>query len=46
MKGELKGRPLQGLYSLRIWDDPGLRWEQVDDIQLYWRYHYWTRFRN
>lgn len=46
MKGELKGRPIQGLYTLRIWDDPGLRWEQLDDIQLYWRYHYWTRFKN
>lgn len=45
MKGELKGRPLQGLYTLRNWDQPGLRWDRVDDLQLAWKYHYWTRFQ-
>ena len=44
MKSEFKGRPMQGLYTLRIWDQPGLRWDHVDDIQLVWNYHYWTRF--
>ena len=46
MRGELKGRPMQGLYTLRIWDSPGLRWEQIEDLQLVWRYHYWTRFNH
>ncbi len=43
MKHELKGRPMQGLYTLRIWDRPGLRWDHLEDLQLVWRYHYWTR---
>ena len=44
LKGELKGRPIQGAYTLRIWDSPSLRWDHVEDIQLVWKYHYWTRF--
>jgi hypothetical protein len=44
MKGEFKGRPLEGLYTLRIYDSPSLRWERVRDIQLVTKYHYWTRF--
>ncbi len=43
-KSEFKGRPIQGLYTLRIWDTPGMQWDRIDDIQLAWRYHYWTRF--
>ncbi|MGE0325730.1 MAG: hypothetical protein AB7S68_25610 [Polyangiaceae bacterium] len=45
MKKEFKGRPLQGLYTIRIWDTPGLRWENLEDIQLVWKYHYWSRFQ-
>lgn len=45
MKGEYKGRPVHGLYTLRIWDQPGLRWEQLEDLQLIWKYRYWTRFQ-
>lgn len=41
-KSSLKGRPLQGQYYLRIWDTPGLAWNLVEDIQLVWRYRYWT----
>lgn len=44
MKHEYKGRPLQGLYTIRIWERPGLRWDHIDDLQLVWKYHYWTRF--
>lgn len=46
MKGEYEGRPLAGLYTLRIWDRPELQWERIEDIQLIWRYHYWTRFQS
>ncbi len=46
MKGELKGRPIQGSYTIRIWESPTLRWERLQDIQLVWKYHYWTRFGN
>gem|GEM_PF-5250467 len=44
MKNELKGRPIEGQYTLRIWDSPSLQWDHVEDIQLVWKYHYWTRF--
>ncbi|MBI2895321.1 MAG: hypothetical protein HYY06_17330 [Deltaproteobacteria bacterium] len=43
-KQELRGRPLMGHYTLRIWDDPALNWENVEDVQLVFRYRYWTRF--
>lgn len=46
MKHELKGRPLNGLYTIRVWDKPGLRWDRLEDLQLVWKYHYWTRFQS
>jgi hypothetical protein len=44
MKSELKGRPMQGMYTLRIWESPSLQWDRIEDVQLVWKYHYWTRF--
>jgi hypothetical protein len=44
MKTELKGRPIEGTYTLRVYDSPALRWERIKDLQLVWKYHYWTRF--
>ena len=43
LKTGLRGRPLQGTYTVRIWDIPELQWNAVEDIQLYWKYRYWTR---
>lgn len=43
-KSELRGRPLQGIYTLRIWEEPGVQWGNVEDIQLLLEYRYWTRF--
>lgn len=43
-KEELRGRPLTGQYWLRVWDDAALNWDNVEDIQLVFRYRYWTRF--
>jgi hypothetical protein len=43
-KDELRGRPLPGLYTLRIWEVPGLQWRNLEDIQLILEYRYWTRF--
>ena len=43
-KKEFRGRPLQGQYTLRIWETPGLQWQNLEDIQLIWRYTYWTAF--
>jgi hypothetical protein len=42
-KVSLMGRPLQGLYELRIYDTPELKWSNVEDIQLILGYHYWTK---
>jgi hypothetical protein len=44
MNAELRGRPIQGQYTLRIYDTPELDWERIEDIQLVWDYHYWTKF--
>ncbi len=41
-KSELAGRPLSGSYRLKIWDQPELRWEQIEDIQLLVDYRYWS----
>ncbi len=43
---ELRGRPLQGLYTLRIWEDGAVKWSNVEDVQLIVDYRYWTRFGN
>ncbi len=43
LRRELVGRPLSGTYTLRVWDDPALSWNDVEDIQVLLRYRYWTR---
>jgi hypothetical protein len=40
---ELQGRPLDGRYRLRIWDDPALHWSGVQDVQILLQYRYWSR---
>jgi hypothetical protein len=42
-KDGLRGRPFQGSYVLRIWETPDMDWRKVEDIQLVWRYRYWTQ---
>jgi hypothetical protein len=42
LKAELRGRPLSGTYKLRIWDQPELIWDQVEDIQVLVNYSYWS----
>jgi hypothetical protein len=42
-KQELRGRPLDGTYKLRIWDSPDLKWSRVEDIQVIFKYRYWSR---
>ena len=39
---ELRGRPLDGVYRLRIWDTPSLHWGQLQDIQILVNYRYWS----
>ena len=41
-KTEYMGRPLDGVYRLRIWDRPGLQWGRLKDVQLVLKYRYWS----
>jgi hypothetical protein len=43
LKPEMRGRPLDGHYRLRIYDTPALRWERLEDIQIVLKYRYWSR---
>lgn len=42
-KPEFRGRPLDGTYSLRIYETPALRWERLEDVQFVLRHRYWSR---
>jgi hypothetical protein len=39
---EFQGRPLDGVYYLRIWDSPALKWANLQDIQVVLNYEYWS----
>lgn len=45
MRGEFAGRPLDGRYSLRIWESPTLNFDAIEDVQIVLNYRYWTRNR-
>lgn len=40
---EFVGRPLDGAYTLRIYDTAELNWDALEDVQLLVNYRYWTR---
>lgn len=42
-RGELRGRPMPGYYTIRIWDAPGVELRRIEDVQLVWDYRYFTR---
>lgn len=42
---EFQGRPLDGIYRIRIYDTPGLSWTRLQDVQVVLNYRYWTRQR-
>jgi hypothetical protein len=44
MRSELQGRPLDGNFTIRVWDEPGVDFNAIEDIQLVLKYKYWTRF--
>lgn len=46
IKSELRGRPIHGTYTLRIWNVPGLVWQHLADMQIYLKYRYWSSFSN
>jgi hypothetical protein len=41
---EFQGRPLDGSFVVRVWDDPGFDFNSVQDVQILLNYGYWTRF--
>ena len=41
---ELNGRPLDGSFVLRIWEEPGVDFSKIEDVQVVLNYRYWTRF--
>lgn len=43
-RGELRGRPLDGNFTLRVWEDPRVDIGAIEDVQLVLDYRYWTRF--
>ena len=43
IRAELRGRPLSGTFVLRIWDESGLSFNAIEDVQLVLDYRYWTR---
>lgn len=43
LRGEFRGRPMPGTYLLRVWDDPAVRFDRIEDVQLVVNYRYWTR---
>lgn len=44
MRSEFAGRPLDGTFTIRMWEEPGVDLESIADIQLILNYRYWTAF--
>jgi hypothetical protein len=40
---EFAGRPLDGVYQLRVYDSPALQWQQLQDVQVVLNYEYWSQ---
>lgn len=41
---ELQGRPLDGNFTVRIWEDDEMDFNAIKDVQVVLNYSYWTRF--
>ena len=44
IRKEFRGRPLDGIFRIRVWEGEGIDFERIEDVQLLLKYHYWTRF--
>jgi hypothetical protein len=42
-QSQFRGRPLTGTYRLRVWDEPGVNFRGIEDVQVVLGYRYWTR---
>lgn len=45
MQNQLRGRPLAGQYRIRIWDEEGVNFDAIEDVQIILDYGYWTRLQ-
>ncbi|MGE3673505.1 MAG: hypothetical protein AB7K71_27775 [Polyangiaceae bacterium] len=43
IRQEFRGRPLDGMFRIRIWDEEGVDFNKLEDVQLMINYRYWTR---
>jgi hypothetical protein len=43
IRKEFMGRPLDGAYVLRVWEEPGVDFNSIEDVQILLKYRYWTR---
>lgn len=41
---ELIGRPLDGNFVLRVWEEDGVDFNAIEDVQVVLGYRYWTKF--
>lgn len=44
-RAEFQGRPLAGTVLLRVWDEDGLVFRNLEDVQIMVRYRYWQHQR-
>lgn len=44
IRTEFQGRPIDGNFTLRVWDEPGVQFDAIQDVQIVLKYRYWTRF--
>jgi hypothetical protein len=44
MRREFAGRPLDGNFMIRVWEEPGVSFDDIEDVQIILNYRYWTRF--
>jgi hypothetical protein len=40
---EFAGRPLDGNFVLRVWEEDGVDFSKIEDVQIALNYRYWTR---
>lgn len=43
LRPEFSGRPLDGRFTVRIWNEPGVNFDAIQDVQLVLKYRYWTK---
>lgn len=42
-RGEMRGRPFDGTFVVRVWEDDSSQFFNIEDVQLVVGYRYWTR---